>query len=118
MIPGHCLCGAVTIAISGLDDPRVGVCHCRMCRRWSGGVNMGFGAEARAVTVTGRVSRYRSSSFAERALGPVCGSHLWYRDASSLSKAHYAKFGDQRLFMAGTPETKIIETFAAKPDEE
>ena len=80
MISGHCLCGAISISIDGPHDPRVGVCHCRMCQRWSGGVNMGFGAEARAVTVSGRVSRYLSSSFAERAFCPVCGSHLWYRD--------------------------------------
>ncbi len=77
---GHCLCGAVTVAVTAAHDPRVGACHCRMCQRWSGGLFLNFTAEAGAVTVTGAVARHASSSFAERAFCPVCGSHLWMRD--------------------------------------
>jgi len=77
---GHCLCGAVTITVEGEHDPRVGACHCRMCQRWSGGLFLCFTANAAAVTVTGEVRRYRSSSFAERAFCPRCGSHLWFND--------------------------------------
>ena len=79
-ITGHCLCGAVTITVAGEHDPRVGACHCRMCQRWSGGLFVCFRANASAVTVTGEVTRYRSSSFAERAFCPRCGSHLWFND--------------------------------------
>jgi hypothetical protein len=39
-----------------------------------------FSADAAAVTVAGEVTRYRSSSFAERAFCPRCGSHLWFND--------------------------------------
>lgn len=77
---GRCLCGAVTIAVAGAHDPRPGACHCRMCQRWSGGVFLCFEAQAEAVTVTGDVTRYASSEFAERAFCPRCGSHLWMRD--------------------------------------
>ena len=77
-ITGHCLCGAVSITVSGQHDPRVGACHCRMCQRWSGGLFLCF--TAAAVTVTGEVTRYRSSAFAERAFCPRCGSHLWFND--------------------------------------
>ena len=77
---GHCLCGAVTITVQGDHDPRVGACHCRMCQRWSGGLFLCFTAEASAVTITGEVTRYRSSAFAERAFCPRCGSHLWFND--------------------------------------
>lgn len=77
-ITGRCLCGAVTIAVAGAHDPRVGACHCRMCQRWSGGLFLCFEAEARAVRITGEVRRYRSSAFAERAFCPRCGSHLWF----------------------------------------
>ena len=79
-LDGRCLCGAVHIRISGAYDPRVGACHCRMCQRWSGGVFLEFTAPATAVTVTGEVARYQSTSFAERAFCPRCGSHLWFRD--------------------------------------
>jgi hypothetical protein len=51
-----------------------------MCQRWSGGLFLCFRANASAVTVTGEVTRYRSSSFAERAFCPRCGSHLWFND--------------------------------------
>ncbi|MCA3439265.1 MAG: GFA family protein [Rhodobacter sp.] len=77
---GHCLCGAVTVRVAGLHDPRPGACHCRMCQRWSGGLFLCFSADAAGVTVDGPVTRYASSGFAERAFCPVCGSHLWMRD--------------------------------------
>jgi len=82
-LTGHCLCGAVTVAVSGAHDSRVGACHCRMCQRWSGGLFLCFSAGAGAVTVTGEVARHASSTFAERAFCPVCGSHLWMRDLES-----------------------------------
>ena len=77
---GRCLCGAVTITVSGPHDPRVGACHCRMCQRWSGGLFLCFTADRASVTVAGEVARYRSSEFAERAFCPRCGSHLWFND--------------------------------------
>ena len=79
-LDGRCLCGAVEIVVDGPHVAAVGACHCAMCRRWSGVVQGGFEADAGAVTVTGEVARYRSSSFAERAFCPRCGSHLWFRD--------------------------------------
>ncbi|WP_099824650.1 GFA family protein [Oceaniglobus indicus] len=76
---GRCLCGAVTIRVAS-HDARVGVCHCRMCRRWSGAVFAAFTAPASDVTVAGKVALYASSGFAERAFCPICGSHLWMRN--------------------------------------
>lgn len=51
-----------------------------MCQRWSGGLFLCFDADR--VEVTGDVARYQSSSFAERAFCPTCGSHLWMRDTT------------------------------------
>ncbi|MBV9890128.1 MAG: GFA family protein [Rhizobacter sp.] len=79
-ITGRCLCGAVKITVAGEHDPRVGACHCRMCQRWSGGLFVCFTADAAAVSVTGEVTCYRSSAFAERAFCARCGSHLWFND--------------------------------------
>jgi hypothetical protein len=79
-LEGHCLCGAVTVRVP--EGPGwVGACHCRMCQRWSGGLFLCFPASG--VTVEGPVTRYQSSSFAERAFCAVCGSHLWMRDLDS-----------------------------------
>ena len=78
---GRCLCGAVTIRVAGPHDSQVGACHCRMCQRWSGGLFLSFEADADGVTVAGPVTRYASSSFAERAFCATCGTHLWVKDA-------------------------------------
>jgi hypothetical protein len=85
---GQCLCGAVTLRVAGAHDPRVGACHCRMCQRWSGGLFLCFEVESAALTVTGPVTRYQSSSFAERAFCAVCGSHLWLRDTGPDETTH------------------------------
>jgi hypothetical protein len=79
-ISGHCLCGDVTITVADVHDPSSGACHCRMCQRWSGGLFLCFAAQPDSVTVTGKVARYQSSQFSERAFCPRCGSHLWMRD--------------------------------------
>jgi len=84
-IEGHCLCGAVSVRIDGAHDPRPGVCHCRMCQRWSGGVFMAFNAQASAVSIQGEVRVFQSSSFAERGFCPACGSHIFFRDTDSVT---------------------------------
>ena len=76
---GRCLCGAVTIRV-GAHEPRVGACHCTMCRRWSGSAYFAFDAEPGGVAVEGPVKTYRSSPFADRAFCGTCGSHLWLKD--------------------------------------
>lgn len=79
ILRGQCLCGAVQITVAGAHHPAPGACHCRMCQRWSGGLFLCFEADDDAVTVTGHIARFASSSFAERAFCPTCGSHLWMR---------------------------------------
>jgi hypothetical protein len=51
-----------------------------MCQRWTGGLFLCFEAEAAGVALSGPVTRYASSDFAERAFCSVCGSHLWMRN--------------------------------------
>lgn len=87
-LSGHCLCGAVTVTVTGAHDPRPGACHCRMCQRWSGGLFLCFNAEAEGVTIEGPVTRYASSGFAERAFCAVCGSHLWMRDTDTADASY------------------------------
>lgn len=85
MIEGRCLCGAVRIRVSD-GDFRVGACHCRMCQRWSGGLFLCFNATD--VEVEGPVARHASSSFAERAFCPTCGSHLWMRNTDPAADSY------------------------------
>ncbi|MFN4171778.1 MAG: GFA family protein [Pseudorhodobacter sp.] len=76
---GQCMCGAVRITVK--DRPHeLGVCHCGMCRRWSGSAFVGFGVSENALTIegAGNVAAYRSSDWAERCFCRNCGSTLWY----------------------------------------
>ncbi len=79
-LEGACLCGACTLTIDGDHVAAIGVCHCSMCLRWSGGILGLFSAAAAGVTVAGPIGLHRTSEFAERAFCSVCGSSLWMRD--------------------------------------
>ena len=74
-IEGHCLCGAVTIA---LDSPKteIEICQCDMCRRWAGAFYSAQTGENAQVSGEDAITAYRSSEWAERS---KCGSNLWYR---------------------------------------
>lgn len=75
---GHCLCGAVQVTVTGLSD-EISACHCELCTRWGGGIQMGIEAPADGVSVTGPVKTHRSSRLAERAWCDTCGSAVWFR---------------------------------------
>ena len=87
MMTGHCLCGAVRIAVS---DHRgaTAACHCRMCQRWSGSLFLSLVAPAHAVRVTGEIATYPSTPFSERVFCPRCGSHLWLRQTDEENPAY------------------------------
>ncbi|MCC1494777.1 GFA family protein [Cognatishimia sp. F0-27] len=76
-IEGQCLCGAVSVAVN--DPPGwVGLCHCDMCKRWSGAVFAAFPASDFALS--GPVMEHPSSPVSYRAFCGRCGSHLYMRD--------------------------------------
>ena len=113
----------------------MGSCHCRMCRKWSGGpffatdcgTNVSFeGKENMCI--------YDSSDWAERGFCNKCGSHLFYRLKKNNKyflpiglfdndtnftfdheiffdeKPHYYKFSDKTKHMTGA---EIFAQFAA-----
>ena len=77
-IEGHCLCGAVTIA---LDNPaqHIEICQCNMCRRWAGSFYSAQTGESVRISGEDSATIYRSSEWAERAFCAHCGSNLWFR---------------------------------------
>lgn len=90
MISGRCLCNAVTFTVDAVEND-YHVCHCGMCRRWSGGPVMV--ADAQGVVFTGNESlaRYDSSEWAQRGFCKSCGSNLFY----------YLKPADRYLMTVG-----------------
>jgi hypothetical protein len=76
---GSCLCGGVAYQIDGEIGPIV-LCHCSMCRRWSGSAFRARASvrrsEFRYVRGAELVREYRSSADTVRRFCSVCGSPL------------------------------------------
>lgn len=76
---GKCLCGGVKVKAKTLS-PHIGVCHCFMCRNWTGGPLFAADCgQAVEFEETDNISTYSSSEWAERGFCNKCGSHLFYR---------------------------------------
>ena len=74
---GQCLCGEVKFEIKETNE--VAVCHCGMCRKWSGGPHMSL--ESKSVQITGEdhIQRYASSEWGSRSFCKQCGTNLFYQ---------------------------------------
>ncbi|RIV82942.1 GFA family protein [Aurantiacibacter xanthus] len=75
---GSCLCGAVKFTAQ-IAQREMAVCHCSMCRKWSGG--MFFAAEAERITFEdeAQLGVYSSSDWGERCFCKTCGTTLMWR---------------------------------------
>lgn len=78
---GNCLCSAVSFEAQTVSH-EVGVCHCNMCRIWSGGPYIGVDCGS-TVNFTGEITTFDSSDWAERAFCAKCGTHLYYKFKST-----------------------------------
>lgn len=78
-LSGRCLCGAVHVSAT-IDKPVMDVCHCSICRRWSGAPMMAVGVNGE-VKLEGEdsIGIYATSDWAERGFCRHCGTHLFYR---------------------------------------
>ncbi|MBU2511963.1 GFA family protein [bacterium] len=76
---GSCLCGAVKFLAKTMN-PDIIVCHCKMCRKWTGGLLMSVfcGTDVR-FTGEENIKVFDSSQWAERGFCNNCGSGLFYR---------------------------------------
>lgn len=80
-VRGTCLCGAVEVSVREMPD-EMSACHCAMCQRWSGGIQMGIEVDAGDATLTGPVQAYRSSEMSERLWCGTCGSAVGFRNVT------------------------------------
>lgn len=77
-LPGGCLCGALRFSAVPAN-PEMAVCHCSMCRRWSGGVFMGFECSEIDFVDQASLGTYASSEYGERVFCTSCGTSLMWR---------------------------------------
>jgi hypothetical protein len=77
-LSGGCLCGAVRFTATP-KSREMDVCHCGMCRKWSGGVFMSVSCSDVRVKDDGRLASYAASDWAIRQFCRDCGSSLFWR---------------------------------------
>ncbi|MFW2541459.1 GFA family protein [Primorskyibacter sp. 2E107] len=76
---GGCLCGAVRFVATDVPGT-AGICHCEMCRRWTGSALIGVTVPTQTVRWSGEDLRIlQTSDWAERAFCGKCGSGLYFR---------------------------------------
>ncbi|MEM7752620.1 MAG: GFA family protein [Pseudomonadota bacterium] len=77
---GSCLCGEVEYELA--EEPTTyGACHCSMCRKFSGGIELGIQVPPGGVRFvpTDKLAVFESSEWAERGFCMLCGSSVFYR---------------------------------------
>ena len=77
---GGCLCGVVRFVARDVPAS-FGICHCEMCRRWTGVALAEVSVKTEDVTWTGdeHIAIRDTSDHAERAWCRECGTGLWFR---------------------------------------
>ncbi len=73
---GKCLCGSIEVVAD--TQTKVGLCHCSMCRRWSGGPMFAVHCGPNVEFKGSEPATYQSSDWAERGFCRQCGTHLFY----------------------------------------
>jgi hypothetical protein len=110
-LPGGCLCGAVRFTAAP-EKPEMGVCHCEMCRRWTGGAFMVVSCgTSRDVDIEDETALgvYKSSGHGERVFCSKCGSTLFWRMADGSHVAVSAQAFDDPSVFSFTTEIFVDE---------
>ena len=76
-LEGRCNCGACRFAATP-DGMEAGACHCSICRKRTGGINMAVGCSDVVWNADAPLKSYRSSAWAERVFCSECGTNLYW----------------------------------------
>lgn len=79
---GQCLCGSVRFVLAEAPG-EVGLCHCKICRRWAGGLPLTVVHAKVTLVADEHLSWWQSSSWAERGFCRQCGASLFSRPLGS-----------------------------------
>ncbi len=86
---GGCMCGAIRYQISG-QPMSVGLCHCKSCRRATGGPAVGFVdmPPGSFAWTAGEPAFFESSPGVRRGFCPTCGTSLTYEADDLPGEVH------------------------------
>ena len=80
LMTGGCQCGRVRYRVAVDERTEAYLCHCKMCRKATGGASIAFvGVPLAALTWESEPDWYRSSPIAERPFCSACGTPLGFR---------------------------------------
>lgn len=74
---GTCLCGNVSVR-ARISKPAMRACHCEMCRKLTSSMFMSLQTDQDSIEITGDVTLFRSSDWAQRGFCGTCGSTIFY----------------------------------------
>ncbi|MEM0948369.1 MAG: GFA family protein [Pseudomonadota bacterium] len=77
---GGCLCGKVRYTLA-VPPKGFGACHCGMCRKFSGGIELGIELMPGGIAWEGEenIGTFNSSEWAARGFCKICGSSLFWQ---------------------------------------
>lgn len=82
---GQCLCGSIRFAVDHIE-PRMGHCHCRMCRKFHGAAFATFGEAKKDhfhwLAGERLLKSYQADNGTIRQFCPNCGSSLIFKPAN------------------------------------
>ena len=107
-LSGQCLCGAVKFKATA-ECEEMGVCHCAMCRRWTGGAFMAATCKRVDVEDKSELGVFISSDWGERCFCKKCGSSLFWRMRDGSHNAVSIQAFDNPEAFAFTSEIFIDE---------
>lgn len=98
-LTGSCLCGACTFAAEPAAEA-AGVCHCNMCRKFSGGMFIVADCSGSVeFDEAAPISRFQSSEWGERVFCSRCGSSLaWMSRDGKMAFVSVQAFADPGRF--------------------
>lgn len=109
---GGCLCGAVRFAATPVKM-EMGVCHCSMCRRWSGGTFMAVDCgDSVKFENEGKLGIYTSSDWGQRGFCTACGTTMLWQTHDQSHRVLAAQSFDDPSHFSFNSEIFIDE----KPD--
>ena len=98
-LSGQCLCGACQF-VATPKSLEAGVCHCRMCRQWTGGIFLSTdcGSSVRFAD-DAPIASYKGSNWGERVFCAECGSSMvWQTQDGDNQNVSIQCFDDPEQF--------------------
>lgn len=96
---GQCLCGSVKFTAVPAEQ-KMGICHCGMCRRWTGGTFMSVQCgDSVSFESKDNLGSYKGSVWGERLFCKACGSTiLWQTQDGKHQSVSIHAFEDPEAF--------------------